>query len=234
MVFSRWLGSVVVFSAFVVVCQGQSITVVGAMKNTMWNGQLSGLLSLDSLSGKSDLYGVGPLEFLRGEILLLAGKPYASTVLSANRMTVQESPSSKAPFFVYASVNGWRELSGIPPLVTPRQVEVFLDSLAFNQKVPFVFRIISKVNRADIHVMNVPEGKAVKSPNDAHESQVNYQVKGKEVEIIGFFSRSHQTVFTHHDTYLHMHLITADRTLMGHVDDFRLIPSSVKLFVSFP
>jgi acetolactate decarboxylase len=38
------------------------------------------------------------------------------------------------------------------------------------------------------------------------------------VEIIGFFSTEHKGVFTHHDSFLHMHLITKDKEKMGHLD----------------
>jgi len=54
-------------------------------------------------------------------------------------------------------------------------------------------------------------------------------VKG---DIIGFFSTEHQTVFTHHDTYIHIHFINSERTEMGHIDDLSFDgKSKIKVFL---
>jgi acetolactate decarboxylase len=58
----------------------------------------------------------------------------------------------------------------------------------------------------------------VSSPEDAHKGQTNYNLKNEEVVIIGFFSTEHKGVFTHHDSFLHLHLITKDERKMGHLD----------------
>jgi len=62
----------------------------------------------------------------------------------------------------------------------------------------------------------------VSSPAEAHQGQTNYYLNNEEVEIVGFFSTEHQGVFTHHDSFLHMHLITKDKSLMGHLDELEL------------
>jgi len=61
-------------------------------------------------------------------------------------------------------------------------------------------------------------GTMVNAPADAHRHQVEYPIENEDVRILGFFSTKHQQVFTHHDTFLHLHLITTDGRLMGHVD----------------
>ena len=52
----------------------------------------------------------------------------------------------------------------------------------------------------------------------AHQGQTNYRLGKEVVNIIGFYSQKHQGVFTHHDSYLHLHLITKDGRWMGHLD----------------
>jgi len=37
--------------------------------------------------------------------------------------------------------------------------------------------------------------------------------------MIGFFSTKHKGVFTHHGSFLHMHLISEDESKMGHLDN---------------
>ena len=56
------------------------VTIVGQMKNVMWKGELSGTIQLDTLSNKKGLYGFGPMEYLRGELLILDGITYKSGV----------------------------------------------------------------------------------------------------------------------------------------------------------
>ena len=83
---------------------------------------------------------------------------------------------------------------------------------------PFVFKITGTVTSADIHIVNLPEGTKVSSPQEAHQGLQDYHLQAVPCEIIGFFSKEHQTVFTHHDSYTHMHLITDDGKWMGHLD----------------
>ena len=48
----------------------QDIKVVGAMKNVMWKGKLEGSIHIDTISDKNGLYGLGPVSFLTGEIVI--------------------------------------------------------------------------------------------------------------------------------------------------------------------
>jgi acetolactate decarboxylase len=49
------------------------------------------------------------------------------------------------------------------------------------------------------------------------------------VELVGVFSTKHQAVFTHHGSNIHVHLIAADGSLMGHLDRLRMDPARVRL-----
>jgi acetolactate decarboxylase len=53
-----------------------------------------------------------------------------------------------------------------------------------------------------------------------------------EVDMIGFFSTRHKGVFTHHDSNVHMHLITSDKKTMGHLDEVVFNTEAVQLYVS--
>jgi acetolactate decarboxylase len=83
---------------------------------------------------------------------------------------------------------------------------------------PFVFRLSGRVKQADIHVANLPNGVFPSEPKEALTGQQSYQLTDRDVEIVGFFSVHHQGIFTDLDSYGHLHLITTDRDLMGHLD----------------
>jgi acetolactate decarboxylase len=86
-----------------------------------------------------------------------------------------------------------------------------------------------RILNSTVHIMNLPTGTPVHEPADAHRHQVDYTIENDSVRILGFFSTRHQRVFTHHDTFLHLHLITADGRLMGHVDTLLLHGEEMEL-----
>lgn len=210
----------------------EEVQVTGAMRNVMWKGELQGTIDLDSLQDIENLYGLGPVEFLAGEIVVLDGESFVSRVLTDSTMSVTETFQVKAPFFVHVQVPQW-ESFGLPDSVTElKSLEGFIDSVMTNQKHPFAFRLTGKISKATIHVVNLPPGSTVSSPDEAHRGQVNYKLVGDEVEILGFFSRRHKGIFTHHDSNMHLHLITRDKSMMGHVDKLEFDRSAMKLWLS--
>lgn len=195
-----------------------SVQVAGAMRNVMQKGELEGIIQLDTLANREGLYGLGPESFLTGELLISDGQAYVSRVTSDTTMIVEKAFDVSAPFFVYAHVKEWRQTDLPDSIKTIKDLERFLDEKTRDQKRPFAFRLEGQVDKATIHVQNLPKGTTVSSPEEAHQGQTNYQLKREEVEIVGFFSTNHQGVFTHHDSYLHLHLISKDETKMGHLD----------------
>jgi acetolactate decarboxylase len=207
------------------------VQVVGAMKNVMWKGELAGKIDLDTIAAKEHLYGLGPVEYLAGELLLMGGKSYKSVVASDSTMQVEETFSAKAPFFVYAHVAEWHETSLPDSILNMQQLERYLDQITQNASRPFAFKVKGTIEQASIHIVNLPKGVKVSSPAEAHQGQVNYQLEDEEIEIVGFFSTEHKAVFTHHDTFLHMHLITEDKSKMGHLDKVVFKKNAMKLYL---
>ena len=188
------------------------------MKHVMWKGELQGKISLDTIKNKTGLYGLGPAEYLRGELLVVDGKTYLSQVLSDSSMLVKKNDQAKAPFFVYGRVNHWTTEPLSKSIKTISDLEHILDEKAKSLSQPFIFKLKGTVDKATIHIQNLPKGSKVSSPKEAHAGQTNYELTQEHVEIIGFYSTKHQGVFTHHDTHLHTHLITTDQSKMGHLD----------------
>jgi acetolactate decarboxylase len=203
--------------------------IVGAMKNVMWKGELGSSISLDSISDKQGLYGIGPESYLTGELLINNGKSYVSRVTSDSTMFVQQKFDISAPFFVYANVNKWEEIELPQSIRTIKDVEKYVDEKTIKNKRPFAFKLIGSISKALIHIQNLPEGTKVSSPDEAHQGQTNYVLKNEDVEVIGFFSTEHKGVFTHHDSYIHLHLITKDEQKMGHLDELEI--NAMKLYL---
>jgi len=208
-----------------------AVKIVGEMKNVMWKGQLYGNIKLDTIANKTNLYGLGPVEYLSGEILIIDGKSYKSTVVSDTTMKVEETYDIKAPFFGYANIAKWKEQTLPDSIQTIQQLEQYLDNVTKSSPRPFLFKLSGTVEQATIHIVNLPKDSKVSSPDEAHKGQKNYKLENEQSEIIGFFSTEHKAIFTHHDTFLHMHLITADRQKMGHLDEVLLKKGTMKLYL---
>jgi acetolactate decarboxylase len=208
-----------------------NIKIVGKMKNVMMKGELFGNIYLDTISNKKHLYGIGPLENLSGEILVIDGKAYNSTVLNEFKMKVERTFNLKAPFFVYGNQFEWEKIELPSNIKTLNQLEKFIDEITNDINFPFVFKIKGKIEYANIHIVNLASGSIVKSPKDAHKGQINYKIHNKNSEIIGFFSRKHKAIFTHHTTFMHLHLITNNRKMMGHLDDIKINTNMIQLYL---
>lgn len=205
------------------------INIVGAMKNVMWKGELGSSIDLDTISNKNGLYGLGPVSYLTGELLINNGKIYVSKVTSDSTMTVEKTFDASAPFFVYGNVTEWNEIELPSDVKTIQNLEAFIDDKTTDFKRPFTFKLIGQVSSAIIHIQNLPKGTKVSSPDEAHQGQTNYNIENEDAEIIGFFSTEHKGVFTHHDSFLHMHLMTKDESKMGHLDELEI--GEMKLYL---
>lgn len=207
----------------------EEVRLVGEMRNIMWKGHLQGNIYLDTISNKTLLNGLGPLDSLSGEILILDGKSYISRVLTDSTMEVKENFDAKAPFFAYAPIAAWTTEELPDSIQNLQQLEHFLNMRSQATQNPFLFKVSGIIENATIHVVNLPSGTKVSSPEEAHLGRTFYSLKNEVVDLVGFYSKNHKTIFTHHDTFVHIHLINSKRDKMGHLDEVRFKKQSVRL-----
>lgn len=192
------------------------VEVYGSMRAVMWEGQLDGAVFLDTLD-RSGLNGVGPAAYLQGEVMVKDGIAYRSRVAGDTGMVVTKTFDIRPPFFVAIRVPSW-SVHELPAYVQDLpSLEQWLDT-TFPGTKPFAFQLEGEIKKATIHVQNLPPGTSVSSPKEAHQGQVNFECTAQPVSMVGVYSTAHQGIFTHHDTHIHVHLLTADATAMGHAD----------------
>ena len=73
------------------------------MRDVMWKGDLKGKIATDSLNNK-ETYGLGPIEFLKGEIVVFEGQTFVSKVIDSISHQVTKIPQSGLPF-LYTATN---------------------------------------------------------------------------------------------------------------------------------
>lgn len=220
---------------FLASCEPQkttsSIKVVGKMSDVMWQGQLQGNIATDSLSSKN-AYGLGPLAYLKGEILLMEGQTYTSKVVDSVQHEVEEVPGAKAPFFVYTTASDLKTVPLPEGVYHLKDIAAQIDTLYATYEAPLLVRIDGLFKTVKVHSVNLAEGATVSSPAEAHQGLTTYDYDGIEGSLVGFFSRQHQSVFTHHDSFFHAHFISEDREVLGHVDAISFQADAVTLQVS--
>src|SRR5437868_2614110 len=85
------------------------VRVIGEMRRMFTAHDIGANVELAGLNKNPHVYALGPLAGLRGEVTVLDGQVFASTV-SGNRPRVTIDPSVRSVFLVYASVPAWRSL----------------------------------------------------------------------------------------------------------------------------
>ena len=69
------------------------------------------------------------------------------------------------------------------------------------------------------------------SPEIHKKSKVFYPITEERTDIPGFYSQNHAGIFTHHDSFIHAHIINADRSKMGHLDQIDMKAGAVSVYL---
>lgn len=195
----------------------------GVLREIMQEQKLEANVALENLKYSENLYGLGALENLAGELIILGGKTYQSIVNDSGDVIVVENRTGGATLLVTSKVKEWIEISVENEIESLSQLEEVIAQEAgkhfLDIEEPFPFIIEGKL-LVDWHVINAPA-----ALERTHESFKKSGVSGtffhEPATVLGFYSKKHEGVFTHHGSYLHAHVFKEeDYLLMGHVDEF--------------
>jgi acetolactate decarboxylase len=199
------------------------VKVAGAMKNIMMQGNLKAYTNLDTLN-KKNLYGLGPVEDLKGEILVLDGEVFSSE--KNNKQIVNKrNKVSKAAMFVYSYVEKWKVVTVKGKINNYAELENLIVATAkqngYDTTVPFVFKIEANAKTVSYHIIDWKKG--VQHTMENHK-QFAYSAKteNSKVVFLGFYSDHHHGIFTHHTTNMHLHLMDEKTKQVGHLDNLEL------------
>ncbi len=221
---------VLLFVPFVISCttlrstsEPFEVTYNGALRNIMHEGDISAKADLNDFENIKHLYALGAVEDLKGEILILDSKPIITSVQN-DQLSFSHSFDHRATLLVYASVKKWQSFAIPDHVKAYTDLEGFIEQTAIaygiNPEKPFPFLIKGKAQSFDWHVINWPEGDTDHSHEKHIQSGLHGTTSNQQIEILGFYSRHHHAIFTHHTTNMHMHVFTTDLTIAGHVDHF--------------
>lgn len=180
---------------------------------------------MKEFKNKEYFYALGAIENLKGEIQIFDSKVH-NTLVDDSTLNFDNTFDKKASLLVYTVVEHWNSHKIPNDIETYEQLEKYVAAVAkkngVNINEPFPFIIEGKIKSFDWHVINWKVG----DKEHTHEKHVNSGLHGtiesRGVELLGFYSDSHQAIFTHHTTNMHIHVKTKDNKIAGHVDDLTL------------
>lgn len=193
--------------------------------HTVMQGDLSPQADLRDFADLPHWYALGALSGLRGEILVLDGEAYLAQE-GPDGLTITHDFDHRATLLVHSQVTDWASVAVPEEVVSYQELERWLEEAArahgLDVEAPFPFRLQGQAASVSWHVVIWPQGKTDHSHQSHRLSGPSGLLRDKVVEVLGFFSKHHQAVFTHHTTFMHLHVKSADAGVVGHVDDLQL------------
>jgi len=200
------------------------VLVYGALRAMIHDGQVGEMVALDTILPNPNLYALGALADLSGEITVVAGKAYLSYAVDDDsvRTDVSSQPSSGAALLVASDVPAWQTFT-VERSIGYEDLEDMLAELAVEagmnveERVPFLLR--GKFEDLQWHVI---EGSRLASHGSSHQDHLEAATKMERdramATLIGFFSQNDQGVFTHMGSTIHIHCVLHEPLSTGHVD----------------
>lgn len=193
----------------------------GALMEIM-SGNIAATISLNKLKNRENVYALGALEDLKGEIQIFNGAVFNSFV-SDSTVFLSSSFNKNASLLVYTSVKNWEKIEIPAQIKTKVEVEKFVFDTAKERGIsiedPFPFLITGTIQSLSWHVINWDVNDKKHTHQKHQLSGLNGTLINGNVEIVGFYSDKHKGVFTHHSTNMHLHFKTQNGKLAGHVDN---------------
>jgi acetolactate decarboxylase len=199
---------------------GYQLWFIGAQRETIMNGKLAAALDLNTLADCAHLYGLGPLEQLRGEVTIADSRPALARVAPDGTVSVTRSFAAGAPFFVWAEVPRWITTpipAGVRSFV---DLERFVPSAAAAAGVdadkPLPFLVLGRQDLIEFHILN-RIGDPPHTMEEHKKIQIKFELATVEATIVGFHSTRHRGIFTPGDSNIHIHFQTPDNDKSGHI-----------------
>ena len=207
-----------------------SVQHAGALKNMMHKGDLSTNISLDELKDKKHLYALGAMTNLKGEIQIFDGIAYNS-VVDMDTLRIDNSFEKDAALLVYAQVEAWDSVPISATIVARQDLESFIVEQAkekgININAPFPFLLEGTFKSIEWHVINWKDG----DTEHSHEKHIKSGLYGTlhdiPAQMLGFYSKKHTGIFTHHTADTHIHFKLNNEKISGHADNVEVSNSVV-------
>lgn len=210
----------------------------GNFKQMADTGKTDGVVKLSALGNGKGTYGVGAIAGMRGEILLWDGKLLVSRGHSTKGETGPAVSTDEAVLFVHAKVDGWQEVK-IASDMTQAQFEAFVvataKKLGLDGERAFPFAVRGSSLNVVWHVVTgaaPAAGAHGRGTHDQGHAQARvFREPAAAGTLLGFHTGAAlEGIASHPGERFHVHYASADFSVSGHVDEYR-VPKGATLLL---
>ena len=206
----------------------------GSLRAMFHEGRTGARVSLKDLLPNENLYALGAIADLAGEITVLNGIAYLDrpTGNDSAQTEVTTESGEGAALLVTAEVGRWSEFITERPIAfaeLEEAIERYAHDAGIDLGIPFPFLLEGDLQALRWHVI---DGRRLKGGGDSHTDHlaaaVTFERKRTRATLLGFYSASDHGVFTHMGSKTHVHCVVEDPRSSGHVDHV-VIPAGATL-----
>ena len=196
----------------------------GEMRALHRGGNALAAVQVDSILTPAT-YAVGPVAGLQGEIFVWEGRPFVAAVMgTAKKPFVKKDVQQlKAVFLVYAHVPAWDTLRVALSAGNMRQLELELAIIAARHGMdtlqPFPFLLLGEIASGKGHIVFADVPTAAIEPGSIERYKHFNSIQQQKAQLVGFYSQQHAGIYTHHNSYLHIHYRMYNKYQAGHLDE---------------
>jgi acetolactate decarboxylase len=200
------------------------VRVYGALRAMMHEGQTGAMVSLDSLLPNPDLYAVGALADLSGEVTVIGGRAYLAYPEGADGTRTETTLPADvaAALLVSSEVASWKSLvtdHAIRFAELDDEIARLAAAAGMSRSARFPFLLEGTFEDLQWHVI---DGRRLIGGDSSHQDHQAAAVKAERDRatgtLVGFYSESDQGVFTHMGSRTHLHCVLDAPLSTGHVD----------------
>jgi acetolactate decarboxylase len=213
-----------------------AVEYIGSQKDIVASGKTGSIINLQELAGTKNLFAMGPVAGLDGEITIFNSQPYVSQV-RGDDYEVHHSLDYGAIFLVWSAQAEWRDIA------IPETVKSYLDLQDFVKQQAqdagldtgqtFAFLLSGTPTEIKYHINIDRTGGQPITQELFLKSKAPFICRNEAVDILGFYAENHPGVFitktspaikadSGRQNAMHIHLISKTSKATGHIDDLTL------------
>ncbi len=198
----------------------------GALKPVIMMGQDQGRIALSEIEGREHAYGLGALEGLAGEIIVLDGRIWHSHAGQEGLVTSDVvTPDLQAALLVIAEVPVWGHETRLEALswnVLEDVIGTAVKAAGLDPQQPVPFLIEGDFEGVELHVIN---GSCPYRHEEGAPEPTRSSMDSASGTLCGFYFEGEPGILTHQGQRLHLHaLIRGEESQAAHVDAISLAP----------
>ena len=204
--------------------EAESVRYIGAQREIFKSGRADAQISLAELSDQPNLYALGPVAGLDGEITIFDSRPYVSQVRGdGDAYVVDRSFDHGAIFLAWAQMREWDDTAVAESVSSYKELETFVKQAARERGIdtdaPFPFLMSGTVHEIVWHINVDRTGGQPITRELFQKSKQKYTLRRERVDNFGVHSERHGGILMGDDMRIHIHFVSRDSDATGHIDE---------------